>query len=164
MSPSERAKAPLPREMKPLKLRNFAPYALLPFLVTLGICLLARMRKWPRPSSVDNSPFARMAHERLMDGITFAVLMAVGIFVAFSIADALGLIDKSFQKMMERMTGWQMFTSLYLTNVVLGLIIGSTVVRTVRIAAHSRIVEEDAPDRTRRQTAVVPIGAAQEVG
>src|SRR5262245_27956320 len=64
-----------------LPLYQQAPWAAIPFLLTIGICWLARLDRWFTPPGL-RTPTAQAIWERCWDGATLSVL----IFVAYSSA------------------------------------------------------------------------------
>lgn len=140
---ADQARIPLPTvKDAPIKLRNLAPWSTLPFLITVGICLLGQLSAWPRPARITQRSFDCGSCERVLDGLAFAALMIVGVWLARVITDVFGLASGSMPN--EVLTNWQIFVRMYLPMSVFGFLIGAAVVHDVRIAAHSRIVEQAA--------------------
>lgn len=113
------------------RMRATAPWCVLPFFITVGICWLARQRPW-RPHSVlgDNTTAIL---QRLQDGVVIGFLMLPSFFVAVGLLQMAGLplpvvLHSRFDPPVMAILS------------ILGFLVGAIVVRDARLAAHTQVV------------------------
>jgi hypothetical protein len=107
-------------------------------LLTVGICRLARVSRWP------DLPGLKAYHnvwERTVDGIGVSGALLIGYLLAFAVHEPLGIeLPRSLQQSMK--LPHILPIPIYFPLQALGFFIGFFVVRDVRRAAHARIVNE----------------------
>ncbi len=121
-------------------LRQSLPWAILPFVITLGICFLARLPRWPLPRAISNRVF-----ERLVDGAALGTILVITIVVvqrivypALEAYPALEIARPAHLAAVWRQSVLPIVPVAVMFG--LGFAIGAMVLRDVRRAAHSRIV------------------------
>ncbi|MBX9925721.1 MAG: hypothetical protein K2Y05_05135, partial [Hyphomicrobiaceae bacterium] len=129
-----------PPFVRPPTFRQSLPWAVLPFMLTLGICLLARVRHWPIPRLSNNA-----VAERLLDGAALGVILVVTIIVmhraVYPMIEANPALEMSRPAHIAAAWRQSMLPFVPLAMMFgLGFAIGAMVLRDVRRAAHSRIV------------------------
>lgn len=176
--------------VRPPSLLQSAPWAIVPFVVTLSICLLARLPGWPLISATQGAsgkapaPAASAASgdrgqpvpkrqaaavlrnlgERTMDGLALGLAMVAAVAVVLKIAFPLAswLFPSSgiqlSQRMVEAMAQSFLPPSIALLQFAIGFFIGALILRDVRRAGHSRMVQTPAP---RAPKVTLPRAAAQ---
>ena len=122
-----------------LPLYQQAPWAAIPFLLTIGICWLARLDHWFTPP-VLRTQTAQGLWERCWDGTTLAVL----IFVAYS--SAIGLHEVLSIDLPGSLKKDPYDPGIFLPIMLFGFLIGAVAVRDSRRAGRATIVERS--DRT----------------
>jgi hypothetical protein len=125
-----------------LPLSHQAPWAAIPFVLTVGICRLARMRSWLTPRRLLPTPQAQAIWERFWDGTALAILMFVAYFGSIMLHDVFGIpLPQSLEE--------KPFNVQILFPVVLfGFLIGSVAVRDARYAGFASIVERPKEDES----------------
>jgi hypothetical protein len=113
------------------RIRASATWCVLPLFITVGICWLARLKPWP-PSRYLNET-ATAALQRLADGIVIGLLMLPAFSIAISVLEMTGgnlpvVMRSRFDPAVLGILG------------TLGFLVGATVVRDVRLSAHTRVV------------------------
>ncbi len=129
-----------PPGQPPFSVYRMLPWALLPFLTTVAIARLARIPHWPQVKGIDTF---RWLYVRSADGLC----VSLALLVAFSTAIALHpLLDIELSANLKKsMEGIWLPIPINWTVQALGFLIGFTVVRDVRWAAHSTIIAADKP-------------------
>jgi hypothetical protein len=124
-------------ERTPLQqLGRSAPWAVLPFLVAVSICRLARLRRWPSPFYRHGS--AHALWERLLDGLTLMLVALAAFVLSRALREVAGIQAPPWIPQ-RGLLNWQWLSPILL----LGFVIGVIVVRDVRLAAHAQIVDLD---------------------
>jgi hypothetical protein len=147
-----------PAGQQPFTLYRMLPWTLIPMLLTVGICRLARVPRWP------DLPGLKAYHnvwERILDGTGVSLALLIGYLLAFSLHEPLGIeLPKGLQ---ERMNLPHILPiPIYFPLQALGFFIGFFVVRDVRRAAHAQIVDVSAvPVTDKAKTARAAPGAAE---
>ena len=113
------------------RIRANAPWCVLPFFTTVGICWLARQKPWQSIGVLGDNGTALL--QRLADGILVGVLMLPAFSIAVSVLMMVG------QRLPDVLRSRFDITVMAILA-VLGFIVGATVVRDVRTAAHTRVV------------------------
>jgi hypothetical protein len=113
------------------RIRANAPWCVLPFFTTVGICWLARQKPWQPIGVLGDNGTALL--QRLADGILVGVLMLPAFSIAVSVLMMVG------QRLPDVLRSRFDITVMAILA-VLGFIVGATVVRDVRTAAHTRVV------------------------
>ena len=113
------------------RLKASAPWCVLPFFITVGICWLARQRPWAPLGVLGEN--GTVALQRLFDGLVIGMLMLPALSIAISVLMMSGgqlpvVLRSRFDPPVMAILG------------ILGFIVGATVVRDVRSAAHTRVV------------------------
>jgi hypothetical protein len=144
-APAARALTPLPAPHS--SFAESIPWAVAPFVLTIGICWLARRREWTAPEGIARETSIAPLWEPFCDGLALAGLLwlacalAVALFNAFDLdlPNAPGLL--SDRPWMPLPTSWPL--------TLLGFVIGVLVVREVRREAHAEIIvrTEPQPDK-----------------
>jgi xanthosine utilization system XapX-like protein len=124
------------------RIRLSSPWSVLPFLIAVTVCWLARQSPWQLPNSLSESTGATL--ERALDGVVMGVLMLPGFMIAVALllmaGQELPLVMRSrFDPPVMAILG------------ILGFLVGAVVVRDVRLAAHAQVVAL----KPRKATAVV---------
>ena len=131
------------------RVKASAPWCTLPFFTTLGICWLARLKSW-QPLGVlgeNGTPLL----QRAFDGVVVGLLM----LPAFSIAiSALVMSGTPLPPVLRDRFDPPVMAIL----AILGFIVGATVVRDVRTAAHTRVV---LPKLRKKEEARGPLAVAR---
>jgi len=117
-----------------LPLYQQAPWAAIPFLLTIGICWLARLDRWFTPPGL-RTPTAQAIWERCWDGATLSVL----IFVAYS--SAIGLHEVLSIDLPTTLKKNPYDPGIFLPIMLFGFLIGAIAVRDSRRAGRATIVE-----------------------
>jgi hypothetical protein len=137
-----------PPDQPAFSLLRQIPYGLLPFMVTVSICYLARVRRWQarRPGVMGQ------LIERAVDGICVSAAVFACSYVAIELYRLLnGDLPYLVRQMSE---SWHALPSvitmvlpypIYWPLQVLTFLIGFIVVRDVRRVAHSTIVDDTQP-------------------
>lgn len=116
------------------RLKTVAPWFVLPFLVAVGICRLAR-RAPLRPLLGKTAGFGTAVLERLADGIMLGLALLPGYAVAVALLEITGIgIPANFTSRYDPLVLGLLFG--------LGFFVGALVVRNIRAAAHARVVAE----------------------
>jgi hypothetical protein len=122
-----------------LPLYHQVSWAVIPFLLTVGICRLARMNHWFTPIRWLPTPTARAIWERCLDGTALAVLMFLAYSSAIILHDVLdiplpgSLKDAPFNP------------NIYLPMMLFGFLIGGVAVRDARRAGLATIIDRGKP-------------------
>ncbi len=128
---------PLPAGQPPFTITQLLPWTLIPLLLTVGICRLARVPRWP------DLPGLKAYHniwERALDGLGISGALLIGYLLAFALHEPLGIpLPKGLQEQMNQPR--LLPVPIYFPLLGLGFFIGFFVVRDVRRAAHSQIVD-----------------------
>ena len=122
-----------------LPLYRQLPWAVIPFLLTVGICLLSRLNRWPIPTSLVSTPTAQAAWERSLDGASLAAL----IFIGYS--SAIGLHEVLSIELPGSLKDGPYDPRIFLPIMLFGLLIGAVAVRNSRRAGRATLVER--PER-----------------
>lgn len=121
-------------------LQRSIPWGIIPFMVTIGICMLARLSAWPVPAA-----WGGRIVERSLDGLALGGVMVLAVVlvhrVAFPALEAFPALDirrppaiaEAWRK------SWIPLNMLWL-QLGTGFAIGAMVLRDIRRVAHSRIV------------------------
>lgn len=146
-----------PETKRPLM--RIAPFALLPFFIVIGMCRLARIRRYWTPQPVSQSRLASKVWERTIDGMAMAVILFGSCLLAFTISRMLGLMPQpSPVPGMPPPPSNPLFLLIPFGG--LGFAIGALVVRDVRLAAHTRMIDREprpvAPPPAANRPAVEP--------
>jgi hypothetical protein len=131
------------------RIRANAPWCVLPFFTTVGICWLARQKPWQPIGVLGDNGMALL--QRLADGILVGVLMLPAFSIAVSVLMMVG------QRLPDVLRSRFDITVMAILA-VLGFIVGATVVRDVRTAAHTRVV---LPKLRRKEEARAPLAVAR---
>jgi hypothetical protein len=126
---------------------RIAPFSVLPFLATVALCWLARQRRWPRPSFIANSQRGSAVWERFWDGLALALVCLIAYLGSRGLRELMGFPSRGSRNLIN----WQFVAPL----LGLGFLIGATVVREARSAAHAQIVDIDGPSRSEAEAATV---------
>jgi hypothetical protein len=124
-----------------LPLYHQLPWAVIPFVLTLGICLLARMSRWLTPTVLLPTPVAQGVWERFWDGAAISFLMFLAYSAAIILHDVLNvplpgsLKDAPYDP------------KIYLPLLLFGFLIGCVAARDARRAGLATIVELVKPIR-----------------
>ena len=114
---------------------RFAPWALLPLVLTIVICRLARTKHWPTPPLVSRIPLGANAWERGMDGTVVAIAMYGAYGMAIIAHEITGLtLPPSLSD-----APWN--PNVFAPTMLLGFLIGSVVVRDTRHGSQASIVQ-----------------------
>lgn len=112
------------------RMKNVAPWFVLPFLTAIGICRLARRPPWKSRFGIATAGF-----ERFSDGLLLGLTLIPGYAVAIGLREISGLgIPANFTHRYDPLVLGLLF--------VLGFFVGALVVRDIRSAAHARVVAE----------------------
>jgi hypothetical protein len=130
------------------RVRASAPWCVLPFFTTVGICWLARQKPWQPLGALGENGTALL--QRLADGILVGVLMLPAFSIAVSVLMMIGL-------RLPDVLRSRFDIPVMAILAILGFIVGATVVRDVRTAAHTRVV---LPKLRRKEEARVPLAVA----
>jgi hypothetical protein len=129
-----------PPGQQPITLYGMLPWTLLPLLLTVGVCRLARVPRWP------DLPGLQAYHnvwERVLDGIGISAALLIAYLLAFSLHEPLGIdLPKGLKDQMSLPRILPI--PIYFPLLGLGFFIGFFVVRDVRRAAHAQIVDVSA--------------------
>jgi len=131
------------------RIRANAPWCVLPFFTTVGICWLARQKPWQSIGVLGDNGTALL--QRLADGILVGVLMLPAFSIAVSVLMMVG------QRLPDVLRSRFDITVMAILA-VLGFIVGATVVRDVRTAAHTRVV---LPKLRRKEEPRAPLAVAR---
>jgi len=131
------------------RLRANAPWCALPFFITGGICWLARQKPWQPLGALGENGTALL--QRLADGVVVGLLMLPAYFIAIS---ALLMSGSQLPPVLRDRFDLPVVAIL----AVLGFIVGLTVVRDVRTAAHTRVV---LPKLRKKEEARAPLAVAR---
>jgi hypothetical protein len=135
-----------------LPLYKQVPWAVIPFLLTIGICWLARLDRWLTPRTFLPTQTAQAVWERCLDGAMLAALM----FIAYS--SAVGLHEVLSIDLPGSLKSAPYDPKILLPMMLFGFLIGVVAVRDSRHAGRATIVEradrrdaplEDLPERVR---------------
>lgn len=132
--------------------RQMAPWALMPFFMTIGICLLARLSRWPVPS-FGAGPTVRAIIDRTLDGFALAGIMIAAQILILRVLFPLFGAPPPARLALALQQEWLPVSVLWLP-LMMGLFIGALVIREVRLAAHSRLVLE--PEAEPKAATAVP--------
>jgi hypothetical protein len=124
-----------------LPLYRQLPWATIPFLLTIGICWLARLDRWFTPRAWLPTPMGQAAWERCLDGLTLAGL----IFVAYS--SAIGLHEVMSIELSPTLKNNPYDLAVLFPIMLFGFLIGAVAVRDTRRAGRATIIER--PERRR---------------
>ena len=131
------------------RVKTSVPWCTLPFFTTLGICWLARQKAWQPLGPLGENGTALL--QRAFDGVAIGVLMLPAFSIAISVLVMSGtplppvLRDRFDAPVMAILA-------------ILGFIVGATVVRDVRTAAHTRVV---LPKLRKKEEARAPLAVAR---
>jgi hypothetical protein len=129
-----------PAGQQPFTLYRMLPWTLIPLLLTVGVCRLARVPRWP------DLPRLEAYHniwERFLDGVGISGVLLLAYLLAFSLHAPLGIeLPKGLQDQMNQPRILPI--PIYFPLLGLGFFIGFFVVRDVRRAAHAQIVDVSA--------------------
>jgi hypothetical protein len=128
---------PQPEGQPPFSVYRMLPWALLPCITTIAIARLARMAHWPE---LPRSAGYRWLYVRILDGICVSLALFLAYCMAFSLHDLMGIALSPGLKALQA-SAWLPIPIIW-TLQSLGFLIGFAVVRDVRWAAHSTIIEK----------------------
>jgi hypothetical protein len=118
-----------------LPLYNQVSWAVIPFLLTVGICRLARMNRWFTPTRFLPAPMSQAIWERCLDGIALAVLM----FLAYS--SAVILHDVLDIPLPATLKDAPYNPKIYLPTMLFSFLIGCVAVRDTRRAGLATVID-----------------------
>ncbi len=131
---------PPPEGQPPFSVYRMLPWALLPCLTAIAIARLARIPHWP---SVRGIVSYRWLYVRTVDGIFVSLALFVAFCIAFSLHSLMGIeLSPNLKALADK--AWLPIPIIW-TVQWLGFLIGFTVIRDVRWAAHSTIIAMDKP-------------------
>jgi hypothetical protein len=146
-----------------------APFALMPFLLVIGMCMLARGAGYWAPGPIARSPLAAKVWERTLDGLVVSAVLATACGLAFAVAMAIGTMPAPPPPTAPPLPGAggppnPLYVVLQLA--IVGFAIGALVMRDVRLAAHTRMVLADADPGPAAEppTPAAPHGGIPTVG
>lgn len=128
---------PHPADQPPFTVYRMLPWALLPCITTIAIARLARIPHW---FSIPGLARYRWLYVRTIDGICVSLALFVAYCMAFSAHDLMGLELAAGLKALKAQA-WLPIPIIWALQ-SLGFLIGFAVVRDVRWAAHSTIIEK----------------------
>lgn len=114
-----------------IRIRSSAPWAVLPFFITVVICWLARQRPWQPSRALGESTTATL--QRILDGLV------VGFLMVPSYVLATGLLQMVKIPRPILLNTWYDPPVIAILG-ILGFLVGAVVVRDVRTAAHTQVV------------------------
>ncbi len=115
-------------------IERLAPWAIIPFVQTLAICRLARVRDWWTPEEFGKNPYLANGWERAVDGAIVALMMFFGYALAIIIHDVSGLsLPPSLLS-----SPWSVV--VFGPTMMLGFLIGFVVVRDARVSSKATII------------------------
>jgi hypothetical protein len=117
----------------PQTLVGFIPLAALPFFFTLGIAFMARFDNYARPG------FKFGVRERFIDGAVMLLVAQFALFINFALGLALATSFADCSKCVGLFHSTTIFRVLIISSIAFA--IGFAVIREVRKAAHSRLIE-----------------------
>jgi hypothetical protein len=129
------------------RLKGIAPWSILPFLVAVGICRLARVGPWVGRLRLDMPQTLAAMIERAVDGLVIGLLMIPGFVLALASIRLFGLPPPAIVK-----PGFDL--DIVRNLFVFGFFVGALVVRNVRSAAHAQLVVRSAPRRAEAPEAI----------
>ena len=118
-----------------LPLWQQAPWATIPFMLTVGICRLARMHSWPTPKRVLPTPVSQAVWERCWDGAALAALMF------FAYASSVMLLDVFGIPMPASLKNDPYNLQILFPILLFGFLIGCVGVRDARRAGLASVVD-----------------------
>lgn len=118
------------------------PWAVIPFVLTIVICLLARMSRWLTPKALLPTATAQGIWERCWDGIAISSAM----FVAY--ASAIILHDVLNVPLPPTLKDSPYDPKIYLPLLLFGFLTGCVAVRDARRAGSATIVKRATPTET----------------
>jgi hypothetical protein len=113
------------------RFRASVPWLALPFFITVGICWLARQKPWPPVGALGENGTALL--QRMLDGVVIGVLMLPAYFIAISVLVMSG-------SLLPPVLGSRFDLPVVAILAILGFIVGATVVRDTRSAAHAQLI------------------------
>src|SRR5262245_49121465 len=130
-----------------LTLFRQAPWAVIPFFLTIGICWLARLERWLTPGTILRTQMAQVIWERCLDGVALAIL----IFVAYS--SAIGLHEVLSIDLPGSLKDAPYDPKIFLPIMLFGFLIGVVAVRDSRRAGRATIVDHyERSDKVAQET------------
>lgn len=115
-------------------IERLAPWAIIPFVQTLAICRLARVRDWWTPNEFGKNPYLANGWERAIDGAIVALVMFFGYALSIIIHDVSGLsLPPSLLN-----SPWSVV--VFGPTMMLGFLIGFVVVRDARVSSKATII------------------------
>jgi hypothetical protein len=127
---------PQPAGQPPFSFYRLLPWAFLPCIITITIARLARLPHWPQIPQLGSY---RWLYVRTMDGPCVSLALFVAYCIAISLHDLMGLeLSKNLQDMKAKA---RLPIPILWGLQSMGFLIGFAVVRDVRWAAHSTIIE-----------------------
>lgn len=149
---------PGPRGVSPgqgFPFARIAPWAILPFVQTVAICWLARVRNWWAPPFVRKGSLAANAWERVIDGVSVAAVMALGYALSIIIHELFKLpLPPSLAS-----NPWSLV--VFLPTMMLGFLIGAVVVRDARVSSKASIIAPQADAEIEEPTDIEPAQVAE---
>ena len=113
------------------------PWAFLPFVVTIAVCRLARLERWP---GIDGQREWHPIAERTLDGIAVSAAVLVAFYLAIATLNLLGFpIPPAIQAFLQ--SPHILPLPIMAPLQVLGFLIGFFTVRDVRRAAQANMIE-----------------------
>lgn len=135
-------------------LLRIAPFSILPFAIVIGLCVLARFERPWIPAAARGSRLATKVFERTVDGLAMAIIVMLAVLAAFGLATALGTMPPR-PEAGPTAAGLPRVVLILIPFSMLGFTIGALVLRDMRLAAHTRLVQADpAPQPPARPTAI----------
>jgi xanthosine utilization system XapX-like protein len=131
------------------RIKFSSPWSVLPFLIAVTVCWLARQSAWQFSDELGESAMATL--ERVFDGLVVGALMLPGFMIAVALILMSGqdlpvVLKSRFDPPVIGILG------------ILGFFVGAVVVRDVRSAAHAQVV---APKSQKAPTGVLKVAQAQ---
>jgi hypothetical protein len=125
--------------------RRMLAWSVLPFVTTIGVCVLGRLKRWPDIPSIGYTPIT----ERAVDGAVISAVLFAGwcLSIGLTLLFGLPLPPRMQQLIAENAGSWFPIPVLWPLQ-TLGFLIGFFFVRTVRRAAHATIVDPAAVPRS----------------
>jgi hypothetical protein len=141
---------PPPPGQPPFSVNRMLPWALLPCFIAIAIARLARLPHWPE---LPGTAAYRWLYVRLVDGLCVGLALFLAFSMAVALHDLFGMeLSRGLQEMRDK--AWLPIPIPW-TLLALGILIGFAVVRDVRWAAHSTIIEKV---EAGKEAAVPPAG------
>ncbi len=136
-------------------IERLAPWAIIPFVQTLAICRLARIRDWWTPKELGKNPYLANGWERAVDGAILALVMFFGYALSIIVHDVSGLsLPPSLLN-----SPWSVI--VFGPTMMLGFLIGFAVVRDARVSSKATIIANDPAAEADAAPMLSPMAAAR---